>query len=118
MTDDCTLCGLSTPPEPVTAPDTSGSFCCRGCLEVARTIGDVEDASASAIIERAGTDEDEGSAEAVAENHAEAFLEIDGMHCTTCEAFVALRGGPARGSAPWMRATRPTPHASATTPNG
>ena len=38
----CTLCDLSTPQQPVTDEDVDGEFCCRGCLEVYRTLGDVD----------------------------------------------------------------------------
>ena len=81
---DCNLCGLPTPTPPVSDEDTDGSFCCRGCLEVARTLGDVDlsEATVSDSIEE----------RSVPEGAAQTFLAIDGMHCTTCEAFVGLRG--------------------------
>lgn len=49
----CDLCGLPTPAEPVTAPDVDGRFCCRGCLEVSRAVGTVDDVSAAAVRDRA-----------------------------------------------------------------
>ncbi|MHB9288053.1 heavy metal translocating P-type ATPase [Halobacteriales archaeon Cl-PHB] len=90
MTGDCTLCGLPTPDPPVTATDADGTYCCQGCLEVSRVVDDVEAVDADAVRERARSDEtadDPGD-----DDLAEAFLAIDGMHCTTCESFVALRG--------------------------
>jgi len=38
----CTLCDLPTGDDPHTAPDVDGEFCCRGCLAVARSLGDAE----------------------------------------------------------------------------
>ena len=92
MTTDCTLCGLPAATHPVTAPDVSGTFCCRGCLEVSRAIGDLEDISASEVRERTHATPDEDSPSEHSMKGAEAFLEVDGMHCTTCESFVSLRG--------------------------
>ena len=59
-----------------------GAFCCRGCFEVARTLGPETDA--------AGAREtlDTGPTDAAGE---EVFLAVDGMHCATCEAFVEAR---------------------------
>jgi len=95
---ECTLCGLDTPAEPVTAADVEGTFCCRGCLDVWRVVGD-EAPTPGEIRERAGAPGEEGSDVLRSEaDHSrddglsEAFLEIDGMHCTTCEAFLSLRG--------------------------
>ena len=92
MTDDCTLCGLPTSTQPVTDPDIPGTFCCRGCLEVSRAIGDTERISSDEIRERSRTDPTEISPVESSDGGAEAFLEIDGMHCTTCESFIGLRG--------------------------
>ena len=96
MTGECSLCGLPTPDPPVTAAaDAGGTYCCRGCLEVARVVDDVEAVDAAAVRERArGESEPEED-----DDLAEAFLAIDGMHCTTCESFVALRGEAHEGVA-------------------
>ncbi|MFC7229538.1 heavy metal translocating P-type ATPase [Salinirubellus salinus] len=78
--EGCSLCGLPTPDPPVTEADVDGAFCCRGCLEVARTLDDAESVE----------DVDRGpDAESVEGD--EAFLAVDGMHCATCEAFVEHR---------------------------
>ncbi len=82
MTEDtCSLCDLPTPDPPVTAEGVPGSFCCRGCAEVARTLGDVE---------RDPSDLDTGPEADDVEGET-AFLAVDGMHCATCEAFVESR---------------------------
>ena len=82
MTDDaCSLCDLPTPEPPVTREGVEGTFCCRGCAEVARTLdgagGDPADLDT-------GPSADEVDGET-------AFLAVDGMHCATCEAFVEAR---------------------------
>ncbi|WP_276270786.1 heavy metal translocating P-type ATPase [Haloarcula litorea] len=78
---DCTLCGLPTE-SPVADADVEGSFCCRGCLEVARTLDDPAGADAGAA--ETGPDPDEADGET-------AFLAVEGMHCATCEAFLEAR---------------------------
>ncbi|AUV82497.1 heavy metal translocating P-type ATPase [Salinigranum rubrum] len=97
MTDTCTLCGLPITNHPVVDPEVTGEFCCRGCLEVSRTICDVEDVSTAEIRERTQSSPSEESATDHAVETAEAFLEVDGMHCTTCESFIALRGEACEG---------------------
>lgn len=85
----CTLCGLPTPEPPVSEPAVSGEFCCRGCLTVHRALGAGEiDAADLGPPDEAGTEEAEGTV---------TFLAIDGMHCTTCEAFLAARGNRTDG---------------------
>jgi len=88
MTDDCSLCGLPTPAQPISAGDVDGTFCCRGCLEVSRAVDDVDDVAADAVRSRARSEESPDADD----DPAETFLAIDGMHCATCESFVALRG--------------------------
>ncbi len=80
---ECRLCGLPTPSPPVTDDDGGETFCCRGCLEVFRALGDVD------VEERASTES--ATDRSIPDDAAEAFLAIDGMHCTTCEAFLDLR---------------------------
>ncbi|WP_255197853.1 heavy metal translocating P-type ATPase [Halorarius litoreus] len=83
---DCTLCELPTPDPPVTDADVEGTYCCRGCLEVARTLGDVTEVDATTAREAVDTGPDAADVEG-----AETFLSVDGMHCATCETFVASR---------------------------
>ncbi|MFB6120489.1 MAG: heavy metal translocating P-type ATPase [Halobacteriaceae archaeon] len=81
---DCTLCGLPTPADPVTADDVAGSFCCQGCLAVARTLDDPAAADAQDALDTADTDPEDADGET-------AFLSVEGMHCATCEAFLEAR---------------------------
>jgi Cu2+-exporting ATPase len=87
----CSLCDLETPTPPVTGEGIEGTFCCRGCLEVARALGEVDDAEA---VRSAAPDPPESEAP---EDAAEAYLAVDGMHCTTCEAFLGLRADDIEG---------------------
>ncbi|MFW5957100.1 MAG: heavy metal translocating P-type ATPase [Natronomonas sp.] len=86
MTDDeCTLCGLPTPDPPVVNADVEGEFCCRGCLEIQRQLGD----RANEILEEADdASESPVDADALPEGYEQSFLGVDGMHCSTCEVFV------------------------------
>jgi len=99
--DACTLCGLSTPTPPVTDAGVDGAFCCRGCLEVARTLDDPvavdADAARDAVRETGGAP---GNADATVPDDAEtAYLRVDGMHCASCEAFLEGRAGGVDGVA-------------------
>jgi Cu2+-exporting ATPase len=87
---DCTLCGLPTPDSPHTAADAEGEFCCRGCLEVAQQLDDVDAADAGTARERLAADAG-GSAAPDNTDGEEAFLTVEGMHCGTCEAFIEGR---------------------------
>jgi len=78
---DCTLCGLPADP-PITDEAVAGAFCCRGCLEVARTLDDPERQEADDVA--TGPDPDEADGETT-------FLSVDGMHCATCETFLEAR---------------------------
>jgi Cu2+-exporting ATPase len=84
MTDDgCTLCGLPTPDPPVTGDDVDGEFCCRGCLEVSRTLDDPAEADGSSAREGLDT-----GPETEAVEGEETFVAVEGMHCATCESFL------------------------------
>ena len=82
----CTLCELPTDHAPVTGDDVDGTFCCQGCLEVYRTLGDVDpdEVDADTIRGRSGDGQNESSPE----NAETAYLSIDGLHCSTCELFI------------------------------
>ena len=81
----CTLCELPTPSDPVTDRDVDGEFCCRGCLEVARTLdetpSDVDPETARASLDADQPDVD-------LDGYDQQYLSVDGMHCATCETFL------------------------------
>jgi Cu2+-exporting ATPase len=82
--DTCTLCDLSTPTPPVTDDAVGGTYCCRGCLEVARRLD--APVSGATVEDAAGLDtgpdaDPDGEGET-------AYLAVEGMHCSACEAFV------------------------------
>ena len=92
----CRLCDLQTPATPVADPDVDGVFCCRGCLEVQRSLGDLEASEADAVREAidddgTATSDDGTTPEEVPETAESAFFSFDGTHCTTCEAFLEGR---------------------------
>lgn len=90
MTDECTLCGLPTTPSPTTDPEIEGQFCCEGCLQVARAVDDIEDGPGQDLDRQPSSKE---ASELDREDGLETtFLAVDGMHCTTCEAFLARIG--------------------------
>ena len=90
-TDDagtCSLCDLPTPDPPVTDADVAGTYCCRGCLEVARSIGGPDEAGPAAIDDELDSATSEPAAAEVPDDAAETYLAVDGMHCATCERFI------------------------------
>ena len=90
-TRPCTLCSVTTPSPPVTDPSVEGAFCCRGCLEVQRSLGDLDGAEAEAVRDSIDGDGPDASEATPTEAGESAFLAVEGMHCTTCEAFLEGR---------------------------
>jgi len=82
----CTLCDLPTPKPPVTGEAVEGTFCCTGCREVYRTLGDLDADSAAAVRNRIGGRN--GRDETIPDHAEDTFFHVDGMHCTACEAFL------------------------------
>jgi len=74
---DCRLCGAPTPAPPVM--EAGEPFCCYGCSAVFRTFGDGILAAAGKSPAPAPTPPPEGM---------EAFLRIEGMHCSSCEYLI------------------------------
>ncbi|MCU4741315.1 heavy metal translocating P-type ATPase [Natronoglomus mannanivorans] len=99
----CSLCGLPTPDQPVTADGVDGSFCCRGCLEVSVALEEFDDVDRADFERRAGGGDGVSRGRGrerkrtVPDGAEETFLAIDGMHCSTCEGFVALLGERTEG---------------------
>ena len=88
--DGCTLCELPT--EGVDVSDGDGNeFCCVGCRDVYATLGDLEDLEAEDVRQRRAESEGGDTLETgqdVPDGHEATYLEVDGMHCATCEAFI------------------------------
>ena len=91
--ETCTLCDLPAPDSPATDDGVEGTFCCRGCLEVTKRLDGLEE---SAPADSPSSPEASVDTEAP-EDAAETFLAVDGMHCTTCESFLDLRGAETDG---------------------
>jgi len=86
---ECTLCGLPTPDSAHTDNDVDGIFCCRGCLEVARTLDEAPAEADPDTLDSAPTvDEVDGE---------RAYLDVSGMHCATCESFLETTATDAKG---------------------
>ncbi|OVE83078.1 heavy metal translocating P-type ATPase [Natronolimnobius baerhuensis] len=88
----CSLCSLPISSDPITGPDDT-QFCCRGCLEVHRALGETAETDGAAVRDRLASesstmDDLEGE---------DAYLTVDGMHCATCEAFLETRAMATEG---------------------
>lgn len=83
---DCKLCGLPTPAAPPT--DSGHAFCCFGCREVYRSFGDIIFAAAAREPVREAPGFPQGR---------EAYLWVDGMHCSSCEFLIARKALRVRG---------------------
>ncbi len=94
----CTLCDLPTSGSSVTDPAVDGEFCCQGCLEVQRSLGDLDGEETEkikdSIEQRTSTSDTDNDPDDRGES---AFLAVEGMHCTTCEAFLEGRAETADG---------------------
>jgi Cu2+-exporting ATPase len=87
----CDLCGLPTPEPPITAPNEDGDFCCTGCLHVHELLQEIDSEQAEQIREetiRRRHQEWEEEHQTVPTDAQECFLNVDGMHCATCESFI------------------------------
>jgi Cu2+-exporting ATPase len=83
---ECTLCGLPADPS-VTDGAVDGEFCCRGCLEVYRRLGDVA-VDEQGDVRGAPVGGTDGGVDTEREGAETAYLAVDGMHCSTCEVFL------------------------------
>ncbi len=72
----CKLCGLTVPSPPV--EDGGHAFCCIGCREVYRQFGE------EILLNRPAKPE----SKPVPAEGVEAFLRIEGMHCSSCEILI------------------------------
>ncbi len=96
--DGCTLCGLPVPAQSYTDPGVDGVFCCQGCLEVHQALESTDGIGREDVRERAETDSSRlADVDLEAEGLEEAFLGIEGMHCSTCEAFLETKGETVAG---------------------
>lgn len=93
-TTTCTLCDLPTPDPPIRGED-GAPFCCTGCREIHQTLGEFDAEAAAAVRDR--VDGGGRSSASVPEDAREAFLHVDGMHCTACEAFLETVAERAEG---------------------
>ena len=88
----CDLCDLPLPDPPIAAAvdGEERAYCCAGCREIDRALGDVDDLDRDALRRRARGPGARRTVEpdAVPDGADEAFLHVDGMHCTACEAFL------------------------------
>ncbi|WP_254864419.1 heavy metal translocating P-type ATPase [Halovivax gelatinilyticus] len=89
----CTLCDLPIESTAVEG-DAGDRYCCTGCLHVAETLDDV---SAAGFDAADGTDSDPEEPVDVPEGSERAFVQVEGMHCSTCEVFIERVGGDADG---------------------
>jgi Cu2+-exporting ATPase len=85
---DCTLCDLPVESNAVTDESVDGTFCCRGCLEVYRQLGDVDPDQAEP------TQHDDETYPDTAES---TYFSVDGMHCSTCEVYLEMAADEADG---------------------
>ncbi|WP_128477188.1 heavy metal translocating P-type ATPase [Halorussus pelagicus] len=98
LPEECTLCGLPTGDAPITDDaladadeSVPGAYCCRGCLEIARTVDDVEAADAEQVREERGGSDD------APDDADHTYLGVEGMHCATCETFIESAAADAEG---------------------
>lgn len=92
----CALCGL--PAAGIDITDSAGNrFCCRGCRHVFGALTATDEVDLEQVRERrqsraANERSDEGQP-----GHEAAYLTVDGMYCTSCEAFIEARASAVDG---------------------
>ncbi len=86
----CTLCDLPVDDGGVSAGDVDGTFCCRGCLDVYRTLGDVDP---DQLREHRRSPPERDPPEGAETTH----LSVEGMHCSTCELYLESTAGDQSG---------------------
>lgn len=86
----CTLCDLETPNPPITDDDVDGVFCCNGCLQVYQLLGDLDEEEAETLRKKtiARRRKEKESKNPLSASNKETFFRVEGMHCSTCEAFL------------------------------
>lgn len=87
----CTLCGLPTPTPPITGGSEDQSYCCEGCKRVDQSLDEFAIESGGSI------DSTTESTESIPDGADEEFFSVTGMHCTTCERFLSLKGDSLEG---------------------
>ncbi|TYT61850.1 heavy metal translocating P-type ATPase [Natrialba swarupiae] len=93
MTDDrsdtgCTLCDLPVEGSDVVADGKP--FCCVGCRDVYDVLGGVDAVDAEDVRDARASEETTGDDSSSSGNpdHETSYLEVSGMYCVTCEAFI------------------------------
>lgn len=82
--ESCALCAL---PVTETGVRVDGrAYCCQGCRDVDAALDDIDAVDADAVRERAAGTTRESTE--VPADHSTSFLEVRGMYCSTCEAFI------------------------------
>ncbi|RQG91558.1 cation-translocating P-type ATPase [Natrarchaeobius halalkaliphilus] len=79
----CTLCDLPVDGGGIT--DGENDFCCAGCRDVYDVLGAVETVDVDDVRQRRAQTQPERE---VPPDHESTFLEVDGMYCASCEAFI------------------------------
>ncbi len=92
---ECKLCGLQTPKDPVTDSGIEGEFCCRGCLEVTRYMGEVEEFDISEDRIKDNQKIEDGSE--IPENSDTVYFSVEGLHCSACEIFIEKKAKEKKG---------------------
>ncbi|NKE37303.1 cation-transporting P-type ATPase, partial [Natronococcus sp. JC468] len=94
MTDrtGCTLCELPIEGSDVT-DDEGNRFCCVGCRDVFDALGDVDDVAPQDVRRQRADDEERK----VPDDHEATYLEVDGVHCAACGAFIGSGAGGGGG---------------------
>ena len=76
---ECKLCGLPTPTPPIS--ERGLEFCCHGCAAVFRSFGK------DILLDRQTPSNKQNTSPKI--EGSEAFLRIDGLHCSSCEILLS-----------------------------
>lgn len=85
----CDLCDLPTPPSPIVGED-GDVYCCEGCKQIASAVESIDAVSGDEL-------NNETSPQSIPDAAADAYFRVNGMHCTTCEAYLAYQASRVDG---------------------
>lgn len=85
--DDAQTCALCELPATDITDDAGNAFCCQGCRDVFASLETVDALEEEDLQNRLESDT-EATDQSTPADHETTFLDVEGMYCASCEAFI------------------------------